>query len=393
MNRRISMGPKVRTVILLMTVMGIMSSCCDLDPALAAPAHAISNELRATIQVQPGQASITFDSSVMLLEPGCRKAAGYEYGSTIGDWLALHLTSASIQGVTIPASQVQFITLADGPGSEVQWQGYSISDISGAIITEQGQIADNLRVTAAASAKVTVSAIRYQDQVYNLSEEINLSVEIAPYFTGNVQELNASSAEINIADNTLNINGLQNGEDAFSLPAGARVYRLFQPKDGLTPPEPILSPFVYLADDGEIIDQQICQVNKRWPSGQYDIYAVDGSSIYRLSLHIDHLYHDPDQAVSYLQAGHDILVANAVQLSWEEGQNQIPVHSITCGEVISLPIQVWATGDLPIRLTATWSGGMANHEVDLEQGNTGVVFPISFQQPGSFEVSIYAELR
>ena len=387
------MGAKVRTVILLIIAMGLMFSCCGLDHALAAPARAISNELQATIQVQPGQASIAFDSSVMLLEPGGRKAAGYEYGSTISDWLALHLTSVSIQGVTIPANQIQFITLAGGPGSEVEWQGYSISDISGAIITEQGQIADNLRVTVAASAKVTVSAIRYQDQVYNLSEEINLGVEINPYFTGNVQELNASSAAINVTDNTLTINGLQNGKNIFSPPAGARVYYLFQPEDGLTPPEAPLSPFVYLAEDGEIIDQQTCQVNKRWPSGQYGIYAVDGSSIYRLSLQIDHLYHDPNQAVSYLQAGDEILVANAVHLSWEEGQNQVPVHTITCGEVISLPIQVWATEALPIRLTATWSGGMANHEVDLEQGNSGIIFPISFQQSGNFEVSIYAELR
>ena len=387
------MGAKIRTILLLITAMGFMFSCCGLNPALAAPAHAISNELRATIQVQPGQASITFDSSAMILEPGCRKAAGYEYGSTISDWLALHLTSVSIQGVSIPANQIQFITFTDGPGPEVQWQGYSISDISGAIITEQGQIADNLRVTSVASAKLTVWAIRYQDQVYNLSEEINLSVEINPYFTGNVQELNASSAEINVTDDTLTLNGLKNGGNVFSLPAGARVYCLFQPEDDLTPPESLLSPFVYLADDGEIIDQQICRVNKRWPSGRYDIYAVDGSSIYKISLHIDHLYHDPDQAVSYLQAGHEILVANAVCLSWEEGQNQVPVHTITCGEVISLPIQVWATEALPIRLTATWSGGMANHEVDLEQGNSGIIFPISFQQSGNFEVSIYAELR
>jgi hypothetical protein len=393
MNRRIAMGAKVRTVILLIIAMGLMFSCCGLDHALAAPAHAISNELRATIQVQPGQASITFDSSTMILEPGCRKAAGYEYGSTISDWLALHLTSVSIQGVTIPANQIQFITLSDGPGSEVEWQGYSISDINGAIITKQGQIADNLRVTSVASAKLTVWAIRYQDQVYNLSEEINLSVEINPYFTGNMQELNASSAEINVTDNNIALNGLQNGENFFSLPTGARVYCLFQPEDGLTPPEPLLSPFVYLAEDGEIIDQQACQISKRWPSGRYDIYVVNGSSIYKISLHIDHLYHDPDQAVSYLQAGHDILVANAVHLSWEEGQNQVPIHTITCGEVISLPIQVWATEDLPIRLTATWSGGIANHEVDLKQGNTEVVLPISFQQPGNFEVSIYAELR
>jgi hypothetical protein len=385
---------KVRLALTYIIMLGLLFYSGGVDFVLAAPANAISNELRATIQVQQGQATLTFDAAHMTLEPGYQQAAGYMYRSTINDWLTAHLTSASVQGAVVSTDQIKFITYTNGPGSAVQWQGYTISDISGAVITPQGQIGENLNITRTASAQVTLNAINYQNQVYELNALVIFTVEINPYFTGDVQELNASQATIDVTDTALTVSGLKNGNNVFTLPAGAQVYRFFQPQEGLTPAEPALSTSMHLTAMNDIIEQQSCKVHQRWPSGRHDIYIADGASLYRLTLVVDHMGHDAAKAISYLKAGNDVLVSNAVRLSWAEGENEVPVHTVTCGQPIELPVQAWATDPLAVRLVAAWNGGTAAHEVDLVQGsNAGVVFTITFPQPGNFDISIYAELR
>jgi hypothetical protein len=277
----------------------------------------------------------------------------------------------------------------------VQWQGFNIANINGAVINSAGQIGDNLNVTSAASAAVTVTAIRYNQQACELDEPVVLNMTVNPYFTGTVEDLNASGAQINVTDTSLVISSMkENGGSAFSLPVGATVYRLFQPETGLTPEASGLTPVMSLASANEIMDGQTCKINKRWNCGRHTIYIADQGTIYRLTLLVDHLGHDASKPVSYVKAGNDVLVANAVRLNWAEGQAEIPVHTVTCGQVLSLPVQVWATEPMAVRLVATWTGGSASHEVDLVQGsNDGVVFPITFQQAGNFDLSIYAELR
>lgn len=361
--------------------------------AAAIPASAISNELRATIEVLPGSTAAVFDSQTMTLEPGYVQAGNYNYRSTVYDWLSAHVTSVSVEGAAIDAAEAEFIEFQNGPSSNVLWQGYTISAIDGAAITSDGKIGDNLNITTPASATVTITALRYQDTVYQLTQAVELSLQINPYFTGNVEEINPAQAAVSVADASLDITGLTSGGSPFSLPAGATIYRLFQPVTGITPEGAGLSQ-IYLTGENEIMADQTCKVNKRWPSGQHDIYIVNGITVYHLALRLDHLSHDAANAISYLKAANTELVTNAVRLSWGQGLGEVPAQSITCGQVHNLPVQVWATEPLAVKLVAIWTGGTATHEADLVSGtNPEIEFPITFNQTGTFDLSVYAELR
>lgn len=388
------MKNKKRIVAFIIILIAIFTAG-NITPAMAAPANAISNELRATVRVLPGQTSVTFDAATMTMEPGYMQTGGYHYRSSVYEWLSAHVTAAAVEGAAVAEDQIQFITFTNGPGSTVDWQGYNITNINGAVISPEGRIGDNLNITTSASATVTLTALRYQDNVYPLDEAVQLSLEVNPYFTGTTEELNAASAELSVASTSLDVTGLQaaNGS-AFTLPQGASVYRLFLPQTGLTPENAGLSQAMHLAGDKEIFDQQICQINKRWPSGKHEIYIVSGTSIYKLTILVDHLAHDASKAISYVKAGTKELVTTAVRLSWAQGEEEIPVHTIQCGQILNLQVQAWATEEMAVRLAATWSGGTANHDVNLIAGtNPEISFPVTFSQPGNFDLSLYAELR
>lgn len=378
----------------IIAVLAITAAMLNGGTVQAVPANAISNELKATIEVLPGETSVAFDMTTMCMDPGYNQAGSYVYRNTVYDWLNAHLVSALVEGEAVPAGQIEFITFEDGSDSMVQWQGYNITGADEVIITDQGQIGDNLTVTGTATATVTITALCYNGQIDELDEAVNIGIEVNPYFTGNIEELGPDQAKVNAAETSLNITGLTSGGSLFSLPPAAAVFRLYQPVAGLTPEAAGLSPTMYLTGENEVMSGPTCKVNKRWPSGQHDIYIVNGPSVYHLALRIDHLSHDSAKALSYLKAADTELVINAVHLGWANGPGDFPVQNTICGQTLNLPIRIWATEPLAVKLVAVWSGGTVAYDVDLASGdNPEINFPVTFSQAGIIDLTIYTELR